>query len=111
MSTLSVYRSNCQAELTNCVRRWQKKHSILYIIKTDFYALLLYTGHGRILILTDDSVYSDFTGFPFDIMEYYSNECTDNGDLLLYMSDLHVTEFVLLIHSIILQYYSPVFSV
>ncbi|KAI8640772.1 hypothetical protein BD408DRAFT_347348, partial [Parasitella parasitica] len=68
-------------------------------------------GRGRILTLTDDSVYSDFAGFPFDIMEYYNNECTDNGDLLLYMSDLQVTVILLFIHSFILQYYSPVFSV
>lgn len=71
----------------------KKKHSILYIIKAEFYALLLYAGSGRILYLTDDSVSSDFAGFPFDIMEYYSNECTDNGNSLLYMSDLQVTVF------------------
>lgn len=29
-------------------------------------------------------------GYPFGIMEYYSEQCFDNGNLLLYMSDLQV---------------------
>lgn len=38
----------------------------------------------------DESVSSEFSGFPFGIMEYYSDKCSDDGNLLLFMSDLQV---------------------
>ncbi|KAG1137176.1 hypothetical protein G6F37_011421 [Rhizopus arrhizus] len=59
----------------------------MYIIKTEFYTLLLYTGRGRILDLTDDSVSSDFAGFPFDIMEYYSNSIYKRLDAHSFTND------------------------
>jgi hypothetical protein len=73
--------------------RIEKDDQVFIASQIDSLIILLYTGRGRILTLTGDSVSSDFAGFSFDIMEYYSNECTDNGDLLLYMSDLQVTVF------------------
>lgn len=39
----------------------------------------------------DESVSKEFSGFPFGIMEYYSDKCTPNGNLLLFMSDLQVS--------------------
>lgn len=42
----------------------------------------------------DESVSSEFSGFPFGIMEYYSDKCSDDGNLLLFMSDLQVTSFL-----------------
>lgn len=47
-------------------------------------------GRGHILTLTDESVSPEFAGFPFGIMEYYSDKCTNNGNLILFMSDLQV---------------------
>lgn len=38
----------------------------------------------------DESVSKEFSGHPFGIMEYYSDKCSDTGDLLLFMSDLQV---------------------
>lgn len=48
-------------------------------------------GRGHILTLMDESVSKEFSGFPFGIMEYYSDKCTPNGNLLLFMSDLQVS--------------------
>lgn len=39
----------------------------------------------------DESVSSEFSGFPFGIMEYYTDTCSDDGNLLLFMSDLQVS--------------------
>lgn len=33
---------------------------------------------------------SDLNGYPFGIMEYYNENYFNNGNLLLYMSDLQV---------------------
>lgn len=35
---------------------------------------------------------SDLNGYPFGIMEYYNENYFNNGNLLLYMSDLQVRE-------------------
>ncbi|KAL0142644.1 pyridoxamine 5'-phosphate oxidase-domain-containing protein [Mucor lusitanicus] len=48
-------------------------------------------GRGHILTLMDESVSKEFSGFPFGIMEYYSDKCTPNGNLLLFMSDLQMS--------------------
>ncbi|OBZ84842.1 Protein CREG1 [Choanephora cucurbitarum] len=49
-------------------------------------------GRGHIVTLMDASVSSDLSGYPFAIMEYYSDECTkDTGNLLLFMSDLQLS--------------------
>ncbi|ORZ12679.1 pyridoxamine 5'-phosphate oxidase-domain-containing protein [Absidia repens] len=50
------------------------------------------TGLGTMLTLVDSSVNEDFEGFPFGLMEYYADGCTaeDNGDLLLFMSNLQI---------------------
>ncbi len=45
------------------------------------------------LSITDSSASEEFAGFPFGIMEYYSDKCTpETGNLLLYMSDLQVSK-------------------
>lgn len=54
----------------------------------------MFSGRGTILTLMDESVSSEFSGFPFGIMEYYSDKCSDDGNLLLFMSDLQVTSFL-----------------
>ncbi|CEP18236.1 hypothetical protein [Parasitella parasitica] len=48
-------------------------------------------GRGHILTTMDESVSEEFRGFPFGIMEYYSDKCTPNGNLLLFMSDLQMS--------------------
>ncbi|KAI8086486.1 pyridoxamine 5'-phosphate oxidase-domain-containing protein [Halteromyces radiatus] len=50
------------------------------------------TGIGSMLTLMDADVNEEFQGFPFGLMEYYADGCTeqDNGDLLLFMSDLQM---------------------
>ncbi|KAI8646860.1 hypothetical protein BD408DRAFT_335823 [Parasitella parasitica] len=48
-------------------------------------------GRGHILTIMDESVSNEFSGFPFGIMEYYSDKCTRNGNLLLFMSDLQMS--------------------
>ncbi|CAO3622104.1 unnamed protein product [Mucor hiemalis] len=48
-------------------------------------------GRGTILTLMDESVSSEFSGYPFGIMEYYSDKCSDDGNLLLFMSDLQMS--------------------
>ncbi|KAI9359113.1 pyridoxamine 5'-phosphate oxidase-domain-containing protein [Pilaira anomala] len=45
-------------------------------------------GRGTILTLMHGT---EFDGFPFGIMEYYSDKCNDNGNLLLFMSDLQLS--------------------
>ncbi|KAI9475496.1 MAG: pyridoxamine 5'-phosphate oxidase-domain-containing protein [Benjaminiella poitrasii] len=49
------------------------------------------SGRGHILTLMDKSVSEEFEGFPFGIMEYYSDKCTPNGNLLLFMSSLQMS--------------------
>jgi hypothetical protein len=44
------------------------------------------------LTVMNESVSSEFSGFPFGTMEYFTDKCTNNGDLLLYMSNLQVRE-------------------
>ncbi|ORE10836.1 hypothetical protein BCV72DRAFT_301586 [Rhizopus microsporus var. microsporus] len=46
-------------------------------------------GIGTIMTIMDNS--SELGGYPFGIMEYYSEQCFDNGNLLLYMSDLQLS--------------------
>ncbi|KAI7868675.1 pyridoxamine 5'-phosphate oxidase-domain-containing protein [Mucor mucedo] len=48
-------------------------------------------GRGTILTLMDESVSPEFSGFPFGIMEYYSDKCSEDGNLLLFMSDLQMS--------------------
>ncbi|KAI8353200.1 pyridoxamine 5'-phosphate oxidase-domain-containing protein [Blakeslea trispora] len=49
-------------------------------------------GRGHIVTLMDTSVSNDLDGYPFAIMEYYSDKCTkDTGNLLLFMSDLQLS--------------------
>lgn len=56
----------------------------------DLYYFFRFAGRGTILTLMDESVSSEFNGYPFGIMEYYSDKCSDDGNLLLFMSDLQV---------------------
>ncbi|KAI9282565.1 pyridoxamine 5'-phosphate oxidase-domain-containing protein [Sporodiniella umbellata] len=46
-------------------------------------------GIGTIVTIMNDQ--SDMKGYPFGIMEYYSDRCFDNGNLLFYMSDLQLS--------------------
>ncbi|KAI8982037.1 pyridoxamine 5'-phosphate oxidase-domain-containing protein [Mycotypha africana] len=48
-------------------------------------------GRGHIVTLMDETVSEEFGGFPFGIMEYYSDKCMSNGNLLLFMSDLQMS--------------------
>lgn len=61
------------------------------LIYTYIYIYIQILGRGHILTLMDDSVSNEFSEFPFGIMEYYSDKCTPNGNLLLFMSDLQVS--------------------
>ncbi|CAO3613247.1 unnamed protein product [Cunninghamella blakesleeana] len=48
-------------------------------------------GIGTIMTLFDKNISNDLEGYPFGLMEYYAETCeSDNGDLLLFMSDLQM---------------------
>ncbi|KAG1057154.1 hypothetical protein G6F46_002411 [Rhizopus delemar] len=46
-------------------------------------------GIGTIMTLMENE--SDLNGYPFGIMEYYNENYFNNGNLLLYMSDLQLS--------------------
>ncbi|CDH50873.1 hypothetical protein RO3G_06938 [Lichtheimia corymbifera JMRC:FSU:9682] len=48
-------------------------------------------GIGTILTLVDESIQPNVGGHPFGIMEYYSGDWSDKGNLLLFMSDLQMS--------------------
>ncbi|KAI7900915.1 pyridoxamine 5'-phosphate oxidase-domain-containing protein [Cokeromyces recurvatus] len=49
------------------------------------------SGRGHLLTLMDKSISEELDGYPFGIMEYYSDKCTPHGNLLLYLSDLQLS--------------------
>ncbi|KAI9310859.1 hypothetical protein BX666DRAFT_1137575 [Dichotomocladium elegans] len=48
-------------------------------------------GIGTILTIMDDEYLPGFDGHPFGMMEWYSGDYFNNGDLLLYMSNLQMS--------------------
>ncbi|CAO3642741.1 unnamed protein product [Cunninghamella echinulata] len=48
-------------------------------------------GMGTMLTLFDKFISNELQGYPFGLMEYYAEDCSsENGDLLLFMSDLQM---------------------
>lgn len=89
--TAEVYQS--QQVAASLARKVVSDAGMLYTVLEEVWILSLFSDHvgrGTILTLMDESVSSEFSGYPFGIMEYYSDKCSDDGNLLLFMSDLQV---------------------